>query len=74
MTMGQVELKLSFYNQGSAQAISKAIYPTGQQGRFDAMQSAIIEKEVIQCIATRLANQGLGDLELCLGPLFVKSK
>ena len=37
MTMGQVELVLSFYNQGSSHAISKAIYPTGEQGRSDAM-------------------------------------
>ena len=37
------------------------------------LQNEIINKEVEQAVAVKLAQQGLNDLEACLDPLFMKS-
>ena len=76
MHMGQVELKLCIYDQGSAQDIKKSMgYRTHAAGesRADVLKAALIQDQVINIIAQKLASQGLDDLETCLHPLFMKS-
>jgi len=70
--MGRADIALGFFDANSPQALATTL-GQAQQERIDALQSAIIEKEVVMGIAQRFADSGFDDLNAVLDMLFVSA-
>ena len=71
--MGRADIALGFFDANSPQALASTL-GMAQQERIDALQSAIIEKEVVMGIAQRFADSGFDDLDAVLDMLFTQAK